>query len=149
MPYFLKLSVFVMQNFTNFNDRSLEAYWNCCYKFNKIKIPWEQMLNWLISDIILKCKKCGFSNQLDFSKFKQRKKSLYLCTLLQQVKEEQPVVLYCVSCRKVKYLNLKGSLVDEHTVKGVTKAGKEVCYCHSLTKTLYPLVSHWMSFVKS
>ncbi|KAM9742927.1 thioredoxin reductase 2, tandem duplicate 2 [Menidia menidia] len=27
--------------------------------------------------------------------------------------------------KKVKYLNLKGSLVDEHTVRGVTKAGKE------------------------
>uniref|UniRef100_A0A8C4IA27 thioredoxin-disulfide reductase (NADPH) n=1 Tax=Dicentrarchus labrax TaxID=13489 RepID=A0A8C4IA27_DICLA len=27
--------------------------------------------------------------------------------------------------KKVKYLNLKGSLVDEHTVKGLTKAGKE------------------------
>uniref|UniRef100_A0A674MRY4 Thioredoxin reductase 2 n=1 Tax=Takifugu rubripes TaxID=31033 RepID=A0A674MRY4_TAKRU len=28
--------------------------------------------------------------------------------------------------KKVKYLNMRGSLVDEHTVKGVTKAGKEV-----------------------
>uniref|UniRef100_A0A8C3APD7 thioredoxin-disulfide reductase (NADPH) n=1 Tax=Cyclopterus lumpus TaxID=8103 RepID=A0A8C3APD7_CYCLU len=28
--------------------------------------------------------------------------------------------------KKVKYLNIKGSLVDEHTVKGQTKAGKEV-----------------------
>uniref|UniRef100_A0A3B4AK39 Uncharacterized protein n=1 Tax=Periophthalmus magnuspinnatus TaxID=409849 RepID=A0A3B4AK39_9GOBI len=27
--------------------------------------------------------------------------------------------------KKVKYLNMKGSLVDEHTVKGLTKAGKE------------------------
>uniref|UniRef100_A0A8C3AQW6 Thioredoxin reductase 2 n=1 Tax=Cyclopterus lumpus TaxID=8103 RepID=A0A8C3AQW6_CYCLU len=27
--------------------------------------------------------------------------------------------------KKVKYLNIKGSLVDEHTVKGQTKAGKE------------------------
>ncbi|CAG09709.1 unnamed protein product, partial [Tetraodon nigroviridis] len=27
--------------------------------------------------------------------------------------------------KKVKYLNMRGSLVDEHTVKGVTKAGKE------------------------
>uniref|UniRef100_A0A665X1D6 thioredoxin-disulfide reductase (NADPH) n=1 Tax=Echeneis naucrates TaxID=173247 RepID=A0A665X1D6_ECHNA len=27
--------------------------------------------------------------------------------------------------KKVKYLNFKGSLVDEHTVKGLTKAGKE------------------------
>uniref|UniRef100_A0A0F8BLR8 Thioredoxin reductase 2, mitochondrial n=1 Tax=Larimichthys crocea TaxID=215358 RepID=A0A0F8BLR8_LARCR len=27
--------------------------------------------------------------------------------------------------KKVKYLNLKGSLMDEHTVKGLTKAGKE------------------------
>lgn len=32
----------------------------------------------------------------------------------------------CLSCRKVKYLNMKGSLVDEHTVRGLTKAGKEV-----------------------
>uniref|UniRef100_A0A668AIS0 Thioredoxin reductase 2 n=1 Tax=Myripristis murdjan TaxID=586833 RepID=A0A668AIS0_9TELE len=28
--------------------------------------------------------------------------------------------------KKVKYLNMKGSLVDEHTVKGLTKAGKEM-----------------------
>ncbi|XP_075960636.1 thioredoxin reductase 2, tandem duplicate 2 isoform X2 [Anarhichas minor] len=28
--------------------------------------------------------------------------------------------------KKVKYLNIKGSLVDEHTVKGLTKAGKEM-----------------------
>ncbi|KAM4615715.1 thioredoxin reductase 2, tandem duplicate 2 [Polymixia lowei] len=28
--------------------------------------------------------------------------------------------------KKVKYLNVKGSLVDEHTVKGLTKAGKEM-----------------------
>uniref|UniRef100_A0A674NTM5 thioredoxin-disulfide reductase (NADPH) n=1 Tax=Takifugu rubripes TaxID=31033 RepID=A0A674NTM5_TAKRU len=28
--------------------------------------------------------------------------------------------------KKVKYLNMRGSLVDEHTVKGVTKAGKEL-----------------------
>ncbi|KAF3850570.1 hypothetical protein F7725_012342 [Dissostichus mawsoni] len=27
--------------------------------------------------------------------------------------------------RKVKYLNLRGSLLDEHTVRGLTKAGKE------------------------
>ncbi|XP_071338194.1 thioredoxin reductase 2, tandem duplicate 2 isoform X2 [Trachinotus anak] len=27
--------------------------------------------------------------------------------------------------KKVKYLNVKGNLVDEHTVKGLTKAGKE------------------------
>ncbi|XP_056233167.1 thioredoxin reductase 2, tandem duplicate 2 [Seriola aureovittata] len=27
--------------------------------------------------------------------------------------------------KKVKYLNIKGSLLDEHTVKGLTKAGKE------------------------
>lgn len=27
--------------------------------------------------------------------------------------------------KKVKYLNVKGSLLDEHTVKGLTKAGKE------------------------
>ncbi|KAM7391513.1 hypothetical protein PAMP_022198 [Pampus punctatissimus] len=27
--------------------------------------------------------------------------------------------------KKVKYLNIKGSLVDEHTVKGLTKSGKE------------------------
>nr|XP_046241685.1 thioredoxin reductase 2, tandem duplicate 2 [Scatophagus argus] len=27
--------------------------------------------------------------------------------------------------KKVKYLNMKGSLADEHTVKGLTKAGKE------------------------
>lgn len=32
----------------------------------------------------------------------------------------------CLSCRKVKYLNMRGSLVDEHTVRGVAKAGKEV-----------------------
>uniref|UniRef100_A0A3Q2YZ74 Thioredoxin reductase 2 n=1 Tax=Hippocampus comes TaxID=109280 RepID=A0A3Q2YZ74_HIPCM len=32
----------------------------------------------------------------------------------------------CLSCRKVKYLNMRGSLVDEHTVKAVTKAGKEM-----------------------
>lgn len=37
-------------------------------------------------------------------------------------------LFYCLSCRKVKYLNMKGSLVDEHTVKGLTKAGKEVHY---------------------
>uniref|UniRef100_A0AAQ5YDJ0 Thioredoxin-disulfide reductase n=1 Tax=Amphiprion ocellaris TaxID=80972 RepID=A0AAQ5YDJ0_AMPOC len=30
--------------------------------------------------------------------------------------------------KKVKYLNIKGSLLDEHTVKGLTKAGKEVGY---------------------
>lgn len=34
--------------------------------------------------------------------------------------------MFCLSCRKVKYLNIKGSLLDEHTVKGLTKAGKEV-----------------------
>ncbi|XP_061841908.1 thioredoxin reductase 2, mitochondrial-like [Nerophis lumbriciformis] len=28
--------------------------------------------------------------------------------------------------KKVKYLNMKGTLVDEHTVKGLTKAGKEM-----------------------
>uniref|UniRef100_A0A3Q1B6C0 Thioredoxin-disulfide reductase n=1 Tax=Amphiprion ocellaris TaxID=80972 RepID=A0A3Q1B6C0_AMPOC len=28
--------------------------------------------------------------------------------------------------KKVKYLNIKGSLLDEHTVKGLTKAGKEI-----------------------
>ncbi|XP_040052529.2 thioredoxin reductase 2, tandem duplicate 2 isoform X1 [Gasterosteus aculeatus] len=28
--------------------------------------------------------------------------------------------------KKVKYLNVKGSLVDEHTVRGLTKAGKEM-----------------------
>uniref|UniRef100_A0A3P9Q118 thioredoxin-disulfide reductase (NADPH) n=1 Tax=Poecilia reticulata TaxID=8081 RepID=A0A3P9Q118_POERE len=28
--------------------------------------------------------------------------------------------------KKVKYLNLKGSLLDEHTVRGLSKAGKEV-----------------------
>uniref|UniRef100_A0A3Q1FAR3 Thioredoxin reductase 2, tandem duplicate 2 n=1 Tax=Acanthochromis polyacanthus TaxID=80966 RepID=A0A3Q1FAR3_9TELE len=28
--------------------------------------------------------------------------------------------------KKVKYLNVKGSLLDEHTVKGLTKAGKEL-----------------------
>ncbi|XP_020783907.1 thioredoxin reductase 2, tandem duplicate 2 [Boleophthalmus pectinirostris] len=27
--------------------------------------------------------------------------------------------------KKVKYLNMKGSLLDDHTVKGITKAGKE------------------------
>ncbi|XP_040011495.1 thioredoxin reductase 2, tandem duplicate 2 isoform X1 [Xiphias gladius] len=30
--------------------------------------------------------------------------------------------------KKVKYLNIKGSLVDEHTVKGLTKAGKEMIF---------------------
>lgn len=50
-------------------------------------------------------------------------------------------MLFCVFCRKVKYLNMRGSLVDEHTVKGVTKAGKEVCCYHSLTKTFGPLVA--------
>uniref|UniRef100_A0AAY4BIM7 thioredoxin-disulfide reductase (NADPH) n=1 Tax=Denticeps clupeoides TaxID=299321 RepID=A0AAY4BIM7_9TELE len=30
--------------------------------------------------------------------------------------------------KKVKYLNMKGSLVDEHTVRGVTPKGKEVKY---------------------
>lgn len=35
--------------------------------------------------------------------------------------------IYCLLfCRKVKYMNLKGSLVDEHTVRGLSKAGKEV-----------------------
>lgn len=33
---------------------------------------------------------------------------------------------FVLSCRKVKYLNMKGSLVDEHTVRALTKAGKEV-----------------------
>lgn len=47
-------------------------------------------------------------------------------------------VIYRMSCRKVKYLNMRGSLVDEHTVKGVTKAGKEVCCHHSLTDNLPP-----------
>uniref|UniRef100_A0A3Q2WTK4 Thioredoxin reductase 2, tandem duplicate 1 n=1 Tax=Haplochromis burtoni TaxID=8153 RepID=A0A3Q2WTK4_HAPBU len=28
--------------------------------------------------------------------------------------------------KKVKYMNLKGSLVDEHTVRGLSKAGKEI-----------------------
>ncbi|CAB1319979.1 unnamed protein product [Coregonus sp. 'balchen'] len=28
--------------------------------------------------------------------------------------------------KKVKYLNIKGSLVDEHTVKGLTRTGKEI-----------------------
>uniref|UniRef100_A0A3B5M7B9 Thioredoxin reductase 2 n=1 Tax=Xiphophorus couchianus TaxID=32473 RepID=A0A3B5M7B9_9TELE len=36
------------------------------------------------------------------------------------------VIFFCVFCRKVKYLNLKGSLLDEHTVRGLSKAGKEV-----------------------
>lgn len=50
---------------------------------------------------------------------------------------KQPAV-QSVFCRKVKYLNVKGSLVDEHTVRGLTKAGKEVgclptyLYIHSL-----------------
>lgn len=35
--------------------------------------------------------------------------------------------IYCLLfCRKVKYMNLNGSLVDEHTVRGLSKAGKEV-----------------------
>uniref|UniRef100_A0A8C5CPZ5 thioredoxin-disulfide reductase (NADPH) n=1 Tax=Gadus morhua TaxID=8049 RepID=A0A8C5CPZ5_GADMO len=35
--------------------------------------------------------------------------------------------------KKVKYLNLKGSLLDEHTVRGMTKSGKEVG-CFFITK---------------
>lgn len=58
-------------------------------------------------------------------------------------------MLNCVSCRKVKYLNVRGSLVDEHTVKGVTKAGKEVCCHHSLTETLCPLVATGCHLLKA
>lgn len=29
-------------------------------------------------------------------------------------------------CRKVKYFNIKASFVNKHTVRGVTKDGKEV-----------------------
>lgn len=35
-------------------------------------------------------------------------------------------------CRKVKYLNMKGSLVDEHTVRALSKAGKEVSFLSSI-----------------
>lgn len=36
--------------------------------------------------------------------------------------------LFVRPCRKVKYLNMKGSLVDEHTVRALSKAGKEVSF---------------------
>uniref|UniRef100_A0A672ISG5 Thioredoxin reductase 2, tandem duplicate 1 n=1 Tax=Salarias fasciatus TaxID=181472 RepID=A0A672ISG5_SALFA len=40
--------------------------------------------------------------------------------------------------KKVKYLNLKGSLADEHTVKGLSKAGKEVS-CWSQLRLLFQI----------
>lgn len=43
---------------------------------------------------------------------------------------------FVLSCRKVKYLNMKGSLVDEHTVRALTKAGKEVS-CFYLNDALF------------
>lgn len=58
-----------------------------------------------------------------------------------RLQRQQLAVSCCVSCRKVKYLNMRGSLVDEHTVKGLTKAGKEVCCFHPLTNTLCPFVA--------
>lgn len=35
-------------------------------------------------------------------------------------------VCVCLS-RKVKYLNMKGSLLDQHTIRGLNARGKEVC----------------------
>lgn len=37
-----------------------------------------------------------------------------------------PCVCVCLS-RKVNYLNMKGSLLDQHTIRGLNSRGKEVC----------------------
>ncbi len=55
--------------------------------------------------------------------------------------QEQPTV-FGLSYRKVKYLNAKGSLVDEHTVKGITKAGKEVGFQFTVRQLFIHLVLH-------
>lgn len=54
--------------------------------------------------------------------------SIYIetCGYYGSLHQNKQLAIYLVLCRKVKYLNMKGSLVDEHTVKGLTKAGKEV-----------------------
>lgn len=59
-------------------------------------------------------------------------------------RQERPAVC-CLSCRKVKYLNMKGSLVDEHTVKGLTKAGKEVDYLfiHTFSPSAIKIYNHY------